>query len=136
MSRVRTHFEDRAASLSDRATIETVEQDGAVTVTLHPRNPTAVGVVLYLYDDEVGRVALNDPACAPAELGDDPAADSNAVDYFINLAVEGRATAFHLGRGGCVEVRDGEKASRSWHNAWSWPGWRRRARRIGYEPYS
>lgn len=90
MSSVRTHFEDRSASLSDRATVEIVEENRAVTVTLRPRTPTAVGVVLYLHDDTVGTVALDDPACVPAELGDDPVADAKAVDYLINLAVDGR----------------------------------------------
>lgn len=136
MYSLRIHFEDRAASLSDRAAVDSVEEDGAVTVRLRPRTPTAVGVVLYLSEDEVGTVALDDPACVPAELGDDPVADSKAVDYFISVAVEGRATAFHLGRGGCVEIREGDRTSRSWHHAWGWPGWRRRAERVAYEPYS
>jgi hypothetical protein len=136
MSSVRTLFEDHAAGLSDRAAIESVEKDGAVTIRLRPRTPTAVGVVLYLYAEGRGTVALDDPACVPAELGDDPVADANAVDYFIGVAVEGRATAFHLGRGGCVEVREGGNTLRNWHNAWPWPGWRRRAERVGYEPYS
>jgi hypothetical protein len=136
MSSVRAHFEDRAASLSDRAVIEAVENDGVVTIRLRPRTPNAVGVVLYLYAEKHGTVALDDPACVPAELGDDPVADSKAVDHFVSVAVEGRATAFHVGRGGCVEVREGGKTFRSWRNAWPWPGWRRRAERVDYEPYS
>ena len=136
MPSLRAHFQDRSASLSDRATVETVEQARAVTVTLRPHTPTAAGVVLYLYDDEVGTGARDDRACVPAELGNDPVADAKAVDHFISLAVEGRATAFHLGRGGCVEIREDGNTSRSWHNAWPWPGWRRRAERVEYEPYS
>ena len=135
MSSVRTHFEERVASLSDRAVLDCVEKDGAVTVRLCPNVSTAVGVVLYLYAEKHGTVALDDPACAPAELGDDPDADRKAVDHFIDVAVEGRATAFHLGRGGCVEFREGNTTSRGWHNAWPWPGWRRRAERVGYGPY-
>jgi hypothetical protein len=72
-----------------------------------------------------------------AELGDDPVADQSAIDYFIDVAVQGLATAFRLGRGGCVEVRDGGgKSSRSWPNAWPWPGWRTRAERVAYVPYA
>jgi hypothetical protein len=107
-----------------------------VPIRVRPHASKAVGVVLYLYADQHGTVALDDPACVPAELGDDPVADIKAVDHFLSAAVEGRATAFHLRRGGCVEVRDGGKCSRSWHNAWPWPGWKRRAERVEYEPYS
>lgn len=136
MPSVRAYFEDRAAALSDRATLESVDHQGAVTVRLRPHVPTAVGVVLYLYAENCGTVALDDPACVPAELGDDSVVDHRAIDYFIDIAVEGRATAFHMGRGGCVEVREGDMASRSWYNAWPWPGWRRRAKWVAYEPYS
>ena len=136
MPSVRAHFEERAATFADRATVDRVEKDGAVTIRLRPQAAKAVGVVLYLNAFQTGTVALDDPACVPAELGDDPVAAAEAVDYFISVAVEGRATAFHLGRGGCVEVREGAKTVRSWHNAWPWPGWRRRAERVGYEPYS
>ena len=136
MSSVRAHFEERAATLSDRATVDCVERDGATTIRLRPHTPKAVGVILYLHADQVGTVALDDPACGPAELGDDPIADTRAIDYFISAAVEGRATAFHLGRGGCIEIRDADSTSRSWHHAWPLPGWKRRAERVGYEPYS
>jgi hypothetical protein len=72
---------------------------GAVTIRLRPHAPKAVAVVLYLYADQLGTVALDDTACVPAELGEDPVADTKAVDHFISVAVEGRATAFHFGRG-------------------------------------
>jgi len=135
--RLRTHFEDRAAALEGRATLEAVEQDGAVTMRLRPHASGAVGVVLYLLPDTVGTVALDDPACAPAELGGDLVADLRAIDHFVAVAVEGRATAFHLGRGGCVEeVTSAGSISRSWHNALPWPGWRRRAERVEYRPYA
>ncbi|MEP7740420.1 hypothetical protein ABKW28_22480 [Nocardioides sp. 31GB23] len=136
MSSVRAHFEERAAALSDRVSVDCVEKDGAATIHLRPQAAKAVGVILYLYADQVGTVALDDPACVPAELGDDPVADAEAVDHFISMAVEGRATAYHLGRGGCIEVRDDGKSSRSWNNAWPWPGWKGRADRVDYEPYS
>ncbi|GAA1475650.1 hypothetical protein GCM10009623_00960 [Nocardioides aestuarii] len=136
MSSLRTHFEGSAVELADHAALEVSEQEGATMLTLRPRTPTAVAVVLHLLDDKVGTVALDDPACVPAELGNDPVADLESIDYFVSVAVQGRATAFHLGRGGCVEIQDGEDTSRSWRNAWPWPGWRRRAERIEYEPYS
>jgi hypothetical protein len=136
MPSVRAHFEDRAARLSERASIETLEKAGALTIRLCPRSATAVGVVLYLSEGEHGTVALDDHACAPAELGQDPVADAKAVDYFMSVAVEGRATAFHVGRGGCIEIRQGETTSRTWKNAWPWPGWRGRAARVDYEPYA
>ncbi|GAC1379869.1 MAG: hypothetical protein NVSMB48_04600 [Marmoricola sp.] len=136
MPSVRAHFEDRAASLSDQASLESFEKDGAVTLRLRPHAPKAAGVVLYLNAFGTGSVALDDSACAPAELGDNPVADAKAVDHFIAVAVDGRATAFRLGRGGCVEVRDGDRTSRIWHNAIAWPGWRRWAERVEYEPYS
>lgn len=136
MYSARTHFEDRAASLLDHATVDAVARDGAVTVRLRPLKPTAVGVVLYVYADAVGTVALDDPACVPAELDNHPDTDSAAIDYFIDVAVEGRATAFHLGRGGCVEIQEGDETFRSWRNALPWPGWRRRAERVEYEPFA
>lgn len=136
MLSVRAYFEERAATLSDRATVDRIEKDGAVTIRLRPQAAQAVGVVLYLNASQVGTVALDDPACVPAELGDDPVADAEAVDHFISMAVEGRATAYHLGRGGCIEVRKDGRSSQNWHNAWPWPGWRRRADRVEYEPYS
>jgi hypothetical protein len=113
MPSVRSHFESRAASLKEFASVDAVETADAVAVRLRPRNPLAVGVVLYVLADEVGTVALDDPACVPAELVGGTAAGIEWVDYFIDVAVEGRATAFHLGRGGCVEIRDGERTTRS-----------------------
>lgn len=136
MSATRVRFEERAAGLADHAMVEVAARQGATTLRLLPRAPMAVGVVLYLHAGEVGTVALDDPASVPAELGEDSAANRSAVDHFIDIAVEGRATAYHLGGGGCIEVSEGTKASRSWHNAWPWPGWRRRAVRIKYQPYS
>lgn len=65
MSSARTYFEDLAASLSDRATVDAVARDGAVTVRLRPLKTTALGVVLYVNVDAVGTVALDDPACVP-----------------------------------------------------------------------
>ena len=94
MSALRTHFEERAASLSDRAVIDSGEKGSAVMLRLRPNESTAVGVVFYLYAETYGTVALADPGCVPAELGDNPDADLKAVDYFIDAAVEGRATAF------------------------------------------
>ena len=100
------------------------------------RSPTAIGVVLYLSANAVGTVALDDPACVPAELGEDPDKDAKTVDYFVDVAIEGRVRAFHLGRGGCAEIREDDRVDRSWHNAWPWPGWRRRAERVEYDAYS
>lgn len=136
MSSVRTHFESHASALSDLATVDRVEDGTAVTLRIRPNAPAAVGVVLYLYTDRVGTVALDDPACVPAELGDDPVADAEAIDHLLRVAIEGRVTAFHLGRGGCIEIRDRGKTTRSWRNAVPWPGWKRRADRVDYAPYS
>ena len=135
MSSLRTHFERRAAAVSDCATADVVGADDALTCWLRPHNPNAVGVVLYVAFGRYGTVALDDPACAPAELGDDAEADEQAIDYLIDVAVEGRATAFHIGSGGCVEVRPEDTVSRTWLNAWPLPGWRRRAERVDYMPY-
>ena len=135
MPSLRAHFEARAAALTDCATLEVDEDDGATTLTLRPRNPEAVGVVLYLGQGEIGTVAIDDPASAPAELGGVMEEDVRAIDYFIEIAVEGRSTAFHVGRGGCVEVRDSMGASRTWKHAWPWPGWHWRAQRIDYLSY-
>jgi hypothetical protein len=121
--------------LSDCAALEVAERDGAVTLRLRPHNTSAVGVVLYLGLGDFGTARLDDPASVPAELGEDAAQDLLAIDRFIDVAVEGRATAFHIGRGGCIEVREGERSSRSWKNALPWPGWRRRADRVEYSPY-
>jgi hypothetical protein len=135
MSPRRSHFEDRAAGLSDWATLERAEEQGALTLRLRPQNPNAVGVVLYLGVGGYGTVKLDDPASVPAELGDDVDQDIQAIDSVIDVAVEGRATAFHIGRGGCIEEQRGEVSSRSWKNAWPWPGWRRRAEKVDYLPY-
>jgi hypothetical protein len=90
---------------------------------------------MYLGLGDVGAVRLDDPASASAGLGEDVSLDLRAIEDFIDVAVEGRATAFHVGRGGCVEVRDGGRQFRTWHNAWPLPGWRRRAATIDFLPY-
>jgi len=104
----RAYFEKKASALSRLSTVEVVEQDDSVTIKIRPNSATAVGVVLHLSCGPFGIVQLDDSACAPAELGDDPLVDRSAIDYFIDAAVEGRAVAFHLGNGGCVEIRDGD----------------------------
>ncbi len=133
---LRSRFEGHAAALSDRTSLDVSEKDGATTLRLRPDNFGSASVVLYLYAERHGTVALDDPAGVPAELGDDSTVDLEAIDYMVSVAREGRATAFRLGRGGCMDIRDGQQTSRSWHNAWPWPGWRRRAERVEYEPYS
>lgn len=135
MPSLRAHFEAHAAALTDCATLEVNERDGAATLTLRPRKHGAVGVVLYLTLGEIGTVTFDDPASAPAELGDVMEEDVRAIDYFIDVAVEGRSTAFHIGRGGFVEVRDSMGTSRTWKNAWPRPGWQWRAKRIDYLSY-
>jgi hypothetical protein len=60
--------------------------------------------------------------------------DVRAIDDFINVAVEGSPTAFHVGHGGCVEVRVSVGASRTWMRALQWPGWQWRAQKIDYAP--
>lgn len=90
---------------------------------------------MYLESGGLGTVSLDDAASAPAELGEDLTLDLRAIDSFVDIAVEGRATAFHLGRGGCIEVRGSKREPRTWMHAWPWPGWRRRAERIDYVPY-
>ena len=118
------------------AALETSEHRSAVTLTLSPHSRGAVGVVLYLLRDSVGTVALDDQASVPAELGNDEDADPRPIDQVLEVAVTGTATAFHPGRGGCMEEQDAEgNVMRSWHDAWPWPGWRRRATRIDYAPY-
>jgi hypothetical protein len=135
MSHLRSHFEKRAARLRDCAALEVSEGERATTHRLRPHNPSAVGVVMYLGSGDLGTVSLDDPASVPAELGEDVTLDLRAIDSFIDIAVEGRATAFHLGRGGCVEVRGSNHEPRTWMHAWPWPGWRRRAERVDYVPY-
>jgi hypothetical protein len=132
---VRGYFEKRAAGLSDCAVLDVTDADGFSTCRLVPHNAGSVGVVLYLGHGGVGTVRLDDPASVPAELGENASLDRQAVEHALDVAVAGRATAYHLGRGGCVEERDGTDVSRTWHNAWPLPGWRRRATRIDYLPY-
>jgi hypothetical protein len=134
VSQLSSHFEQRAARLRDCATLEVSEGELATTHRLVPHTPGAVGVVMYLACGGIGTVSLDDPASVPAELGEEVTLDLRAIDSFIDDAVEGRATAFHLGRGGCIEVR-GSNEPRTWMNASPWPGWRRRAERIDYLPY-
>ena len=100
MSSLRTHFEERAARLSDCATVQSREESGATVLRLTPHQANAVGVVLYLGPGDYGTVQLDDQAAVPAELGDDVELDVKAIDHIIDTAVEGRATAFHIGRGG------------------------------------
>lgn len=132
----RTHFELKAAELSDVAALHYAESHGATTISLRPHRSDAVGVVLYLiFDDACGTVALEDPAAVPVELGEDLQADLRAIDAVVAVAVEGRAVSFRLGRGGCVEDSHAGRTTRSWMNAWPWPGWRKRAKRTDYGPY-
>ncbi len=135
MSQLRSYSEERAAQLPDCAVLEVTDEDGSSTCRLQPNNPGSVGVVLYLGIGGTGTVRLDDPASAPAVLGEDASRDRPAVEHTLDIAVAGRATAYHLGRGGCVEERDGTAVSRTWHNVWPLPGWRRRATRIDYLPY-
>lgn len=135
MPSLRTHFEERAARLSDCATVQSKEESGATTFRLTPDRADAVGVVMYLGPGDYGTVQLDDQAAVPAELGEDVELDVKAIDHIIDTAVEGRATAFHIGRGGCVEEWNGDTSYRSWRNALPWPGWRRRAQRFDYLPY-
>ncbi|WP_112242363.1 hypothetical protein [Kribbella monticola] len=135
MSQLTVHFEKRAARLRDCATIEVSEGQRATTHRLVPHNPSAVGVVMYVGRGGIGTIGLDDPASAPAELGEDMTLDLRAIDSLIDLAVEGRATAFHLARGGCIEVRGLNHEPRTWMNALPRPGWRRRAKRTDYAPY-
>jgi len=135
MSSLRTHFEERVAHLSDCATVQFTEESGATTFRLTPHRAEAVGVVLCLGPGDDGTVQLDDQAAVPTELGEDAELDVKAIDHIIDTAVEGRATAFHIGRGGCVEERSGGTSYRSWRNALPWPGWRRRAQRFDYLPY-
>jgi hypothetical protein len=132
---LRDYFEERAAGLSDCAVLEVTEEDGSSTCRLLPNNPGSVGVVLYLGHFGDGTVRLDDPASVPAELGEDASRDREAIERTLDVAVSGSATAYRLGRGGCVELRDGTDISRTWHNVWPLPGWRRRATRIDYLPY-
>lgn len=135
MPALAARFEEHAARLVDCASLEVSEQDGAVTYRLRPRNTDAAGVILYIGPWGGGTVRLDDPACGPDEIGEDLDVDLQSIDFFVKVAVDGRATAFHLGRGGCVEVRDGDRTSRTWCNAFAWPGWRRRAERVDFRPY-
>lgn len=140
MTRLLTHFLDRASGLVDCASVE-VDQNpgGGVFVRLHPHNSRSAGVVLYLSSTEsdVGTVCLDDQASVPAELGEDEEVDQRAIDACIEVAVEGWATAYHRRRGGgCVEERDTSgRATRSYMEALPLPGWRRRWTRVEYEPY-
>lgn len=135
MSSLRAHFEERVASLSDCAEVRCAVKDGATFLRLEPHSPQAARVVLYLIPGDHGTVGLDDPAAVPVELGEDVRLDMKAIDHVIDTAVEGRATAFHIGRGGCLEERIGDTVCRSWVGALPWPGWRRRARRLDYRPY-
>ncbi len=135
MSLLRTHFEERAARLSDCATVQSREMSGATTLRLTPHRANAVGVILYLGPGDYGTVRLDDQAAVAVELGEDVELDVKAIDHIIDTAVAGRATAFHLGRGGVVEEWSDGTAHRSWRNAVPWPGWRRRAQRFDYLPY-
>lgn len=123
------------------STLETLEDEYSVHLTIAPKRPDAVGVVLYLVkylaDGDSGTVTFRDQASVPAELGDDRDEDLRAIDAFIREAREGRVTAFHIGRGGCTEVRNEDGAVfRSWMNCLPFPGRRRLAKRINYAPYA
>ena len=136
MSRLIRHFEERAAELALCASLEVIrEEHGATTHILRPHAPRAVGVVMWLGNGVTGTVRLDDPASGPAELGDDEDMDVRAIDYFIDVAREGRVVAFDVGRGGCLEVVGPDGTMRTWMNAVPWPGWRRRAVRVAYPPY-
>jgi hypothetical protein len=127
---LQTPFEERATSLSDGSSVEIAGDHCAITSRLRPQVGSAVDIVLSVTASGRGTVSLDDPASVPAELGDDPESDVQAVDHCIDVAVEGLATAFHLGRGGCIEERTDDQVTRTWHNPVSAPGWKQRAERI------
>lgn len=142
MSELRAHFERRATELADVSTLDVVEDENAVRLRLVPNRPDAVGVLLYFvkgvnaHNAQSGTVSFDDQASAPAELGEDFDEDIRAIDAFIAEAREGRVTAFHIGHGGCTEVRDDNgRVFRSWMNCLPFPGRRHRGMRIDYMPY-
>ena len=132
---LKAYFDERAGELWDCATTGGTIDFDATTTMLRPHNRSSVGVVLYLGPGNTGTVRLTDPASAPAELGEDEAEDLRAIEDFLDIAVNGHATALRVGRGGCIETHNGGRTTRTWQNAWPWPGWRRRAQRIEYRPY-
>lgn len=136
MSKQRAYFERRAKEMASVATLQCTEDTFATTLKLAPHRPGAVGVVLYLFDDAIGTVSFDDQASSPAELGSDDKADILAINRFIEDAREGYVTAFHIGRGGCLDVtRPGKRTDRTWNNCIPLPGWRHRAKRVDYRSY-
>jgi hypothetical protein len=129
------HFVERAAALVDCAALSRAEDEYAVWLWLRPSQPRAAAVLLYLTRQGHGTVALDDPACVPAELGEDEHDDLRAIDHVIDLAVDGAAVAYRWRRGGCVEESRDGATTRSWMNVVPLPGWRRRALRVDYAPY-
>jgi hypothetical protein len=136
MSTQREYFEERAEALSSFASFECIEDTFATTLKLVPHRRGAVGVVLHLFGNGIGTFSFDDQASAPAELGSDDKADILAINRFIEDAREGYVTAFHIGRGGCIEVtRPGERTDRTWKDCVPLPGWRHRAQPFEYGSY-
>ena len=124
--------------MADCADLVIEHRDGYVSLTLAPRAEGAVPVLLHLTPGgDPFWAGFDEPVDPGSELDDhDDAID--AVDFLIDLAVEGRVTAYRGPGRGNVEVRTDQGVHHShYYRGFQLPkpGWKKHAEVIEYRPY-
>lgn len=132
----REHFEDRARQLVDCATLRLSGSDSWPTLELVPTNQQSLAVELTDLGDGTCTVDfVTEYATHEFETS-----DPNAVDDFLDAAVEGRVRTLAGPGRGSIQVDHGTGyETMDTHYAllalFPLPGWRRRAAIRQYEPY-
>lgn len=139
MPDVRAAFEARAAAMADCADLQIEHRDGYVSLTLAPRAEGAVPVLLHLTPGgEPFWAGFDEPVDPGIEFDDDASTHIDDIDFLIDVAVEGRVTAYRGPGRGIVEVRTDQGVHRShYYRGFQLPkpGWKKRAEVIEYRPY-
>jgi hypothetical protein len=136
---VRAHFEARAATMADCADLGIEHRYGYVSLTLAPRAEGAVPVLLHLTPEgDPFWAGFDEPVDRGIEFDDDAATHIDDIDFLIDLAVEGRVTAYRGPDRGIMEVRADQGVHRShYYRGFRLPrlGWKKRAEVVEYRPY-
>jgi hypothetical protein len=136
---VRAHFEARAAAVAGCADLEIEDRDGYVSLVLRPRAEGAVPVVLHLsHEGDPLWAGFDEPVDPGIEFDDDASTHIEDIDFLIDLAEEGRVTAYRGPDRGIIEVRTDHGVHRShYYQGIQLPrfGWKKRAQVVEYQPY-
>lgn len=122
----------------DLAEVAEVRRTDPHLVELAPRNERSVGVVWFDTGDELQVETLGDRG-GRWEL-DRTEADAEFLEGVVRAAVAGRVTEVFGPKRSAVTVtfEDGTTDTEVGYGPGAWlpsPGWRRRGRRVQYEPY-